>query len=219
MEVYLKLITENELEMMMEWRMRPNITRYMNTDPVLTIEGQRAWLTAIRKDCTRRDWIVYLKGVPAGYVNLVDIDSSNSRCGWGWFLACEEGRSLQLATFLEWNLYDYAFNHLKLHKLCNETFVENKFVVQLHRLCGSREEGILRQHICKNGKYYDLSVGSILAEEWEEKRKSLRYESFSIEDDRVKDQEKGREKDQKLDPAKDQEAEQTKEQELDRAKD
>jgi UDP-2,4-diacetamido-2,4,6-trideoxy-beta-L-altropyranose hydrolase/UDP-4-amino-4,6-dideoxy-N-acetyl-beta-L-altrosamine N-acetyltransferase len=171
----------------MEWRMRPDITRYMNTDPHLTLEGQLAWLEKIKADPTRRDWIVYIEETPIGYVNMTDIDRVNGRCGWGWFLAGQEHRSLQMATYLERNLYDYAFDHLGLNKLCSETFTDNRFVVMLHRLCGSTEEGILRQHICKNGTYYDVSVASILASEWEMQRKSLTYEKFPFEDDIVKD--------------------------------
>jgi UDP-2,4-diacetamido-2,4,6-trideoxy-beta-L-altropyranose hydrolase/UDP-4-amino-4,6-dideoxy-N-acetyl-beta-L-altrosamine N-acetyltransferase len=187
MKVSLKLLTEKEIELLMEWRMRPDITRYMNTDPHLTLEGQLAWLERIKADSTRRDWIVYIEETPIGYVNMTDIDRVNGRCGWGWFLAGQEHRSLQLATYLEWNLYDYAFGHLGLHKLCSETFTDNRYVVMLHRLCGSTEEGILRQHICKNGTYYDVSVASMLAAEWEEKRGSLTYEQFPFEDDLVKD--------------------------------
>jgi UDP-2,4-diacetamido-2,4,6-trideoxy-beta-L-altropyranose hydrolase/UDP-4-amino-4,6-dideoxy-N-acetyl-beta-L-altrosamine N-acetyltransferase len=187
MNVSLRLLTKNEIELLMEWRMHPDITRYMNTDPHLTLEGQLAWLEKIKADPTRRDWIVYIEETPIGYVNMTDIDRVNGRCGWGWFLAGQEHRSLQMATFLERNLYDYAFDHLGLNKLCSETFTDNRFVVMLHRLCGSTEEGILRQHICKNGTYYDVSVASILASEWEMRRKSLTYEKFPFEDDLVKD--------------------------------
>ena len=45
MDISLREIQENDLEQIMEWRMRPDITRFMNTDPVLTLEKQREWLT------------------------------------------------------------------------------------------------------------------------------------------------------------------------------
>lgn len=41
MKVELKKLQENDLEIVMDWRMRPYITKYMNTDPVLTIDGQK----------------------------------------------------------------------------------------------------------------------------------------------------------------------------------
>ena len=38
---YCRKIQEKDLEKLMQWRMRPDITKYMNTDPKLTIEGQK----------------------------------------------------------------------------------------------------------------------------------------------------------------------------------
>ena len=41
MSVALRKINEEDLEQIMRWRMDPEITRYMNTDPKLTLEGRR----------------------------------------------------------------------------------------------------------------------------------------------------------------------------------
>ena len=41
MSVTLRKIRESDLETIMNWRMDPEITRYMNTDPRLTLEGQK----------------------------------------------------------------------------------------------------------------------------------------------------------------------------------
>lgn len=52
-----RLIKPDDLEMIMDWRMRPEITRYMNTDPKLTIEGQKKWLQKIQQSETEWSWI------------------------------------------------------------------------------------------------------------------------------------------------------------------
>ena len=44
MSVTLRKVTEGDLEQIMRWRMDPEITRYMNTDPKLTLEGQKKCL-------------------------------------------------------------------------------------------------------------------------------------------------------------------------------
>ncbi|MCD8131223.1 MAG: UDP-4-amino-4,6-dideoxy-N-acetyl-beta-L-altrosamine N-acetyltransferase [Lachnospiraceae bacterium] len=181
MNVTMTLLRKEDLALVMDWRMRPYITEYMYTDPVLTMEGQLKWFGRISADPTQRNWIIRYEGQPVGLINLVDIDRVNSRCVWGYYVAEKDCRSLKLATYLEWNLYDYVFETLSLHKLCNETFTANKQVVRMHQLCGSKEDGVLRDHICKNGVYYDVSMGSILAGEWAEKKKTVKYETFSFE--------------------------------------
>jgi hypothetical protein len=181
MDVVMKRLCEEDLEMVMEWRMRPYVTQYMNTDPVLTIEKQIEWFERIKKRDDQMNWIVNVDGRPVGLINVFDIDRINLRCSWGYYIAEKEARSLQLALFLEWNLYDYVFDVLKLHKLCNETFVDNKQVIKLHIICGGKEDGVIREHIYKNGEFHDVSVGSILSDEWIAKRKTVKYERFFFE--------------------------------------
>ncbi|MBR0168704.1 MAG: UDP-4-amino-4,6-dideoxy-N-acetyl-beta-L-altrosamine N-acetyltransferase [Synergistaceae bacterium] len=181
MNVEMTRVREDDLDMIMDWRMRPYITRYMNTDPVLTREGQRKWFQHIQNSEDQIHWVIRLDGKPIGLINVVEIDRVNSRCSWGYYIAEKEYRSLQLAMFLEWSLYDYVFDVLKLHKLCNETWTENAQVVKLHIMCGSTQDGIMRQHIYKNGVFHDVSIGSILAEEWFSKRVNAKYDRFNFE--------------------------------------
>ncbi len=178
MDVRMVRLQEADLALVMEWRMRPDITKFMNTDPRLTIEGQRRWFSGLQRDDSQIYWVIWLEDTPIGMIYLTDIDQVNQRCSWGYYIAVREKRSLKLALYLEWSLYDYVFDVLGLHKLCNETFVENQPVIRLHQLCGSKQDGIMRQHIYKAGRFYDVAVGSILKEEWAEKKKSIEYEPF-----------------------------------------
>ena len=50
MSVTLRKVTEGDLEQIMRWRMDPEITRYMNTDPKLTLEGQKKWFAKVQQD-------------------------------------------------------------------------------------------------------------------------------------------------------------------------
>lgn len=181
MKVYMKRLAEEHLEMVMNWRMMPHVTKYLNTDPKLTIEGQRKWFEQIKDDDTQLIWVVYVDDEPAGVIQLMDIDRTNCRCSWGYYIAEIDKRSLKLAMYLEWNLYDYVFDVIGLNKLCNETFALNSEVRKLHVLCGGHEDGILPSHICKNGEYFDVSVGSILKDEWYQARARHKYEKYDFE--------------------------------------
>ena len=46
----LRKINESDLNLIMEWRMKPEVTRFMYTDPVLTIEHQKAWFREVVQD-------------------------------------------------------------------------------------------------------------------------------------------------------------------------
>lgn len=49
MGIILRKIKENDLENIIEWRMMPQVTKYMYTDPILTLEEQKIWLAKIEK--------------------------------------------------------------------------------------------------------------------------------------------------------------------------
>lgn len=181
MNVYMKRLAEEHLEMVMNWRMLPHVTQYLNTDPKLTLEGQKKWFERIKDDDSQMIWVVYVDDIPAGVIQLMDIDRTNSRCSWGYYIARQESRSLKLAMYLEWSLYDYVFETLGLHKLCNETFVVNKEVRKLHTLCGGHEDGIMPHQVFKNGEYFDVSIGSILDNEWKEIKGKYKYERYEFE--------------------------------------
>ena len=47
---------------------------------------------------------------------------------------------------------------------------------------GSKREGILRDHIYKNGTYHDVVVRGILREEWDQMKKTLQYNHIDFEE-------------------------------------
>lgn len=181
MNVRMVRLSEEHLELVMNWRMRPDITKYMNTDPKLTLDMQKNWYDKIKDDDTQIHWVILMDEKPIGVLNIVDIDRKNSKCSWGYYVAELSARSLKLALNLEWSLYDYVLGDMGLNKLYCETFALNKQVVKLHLMCGSKEDGIMRSHIKKNDEFFDVSISSILKEEWDAKKTELSFERFSFE--------------------------------------
>ncbi|MDD5643841.1 MAG: GNAT family protein [bacterium] len=64
-------------------------------------------------------------------------------------------------------LLDYAFNRLNLHKVFLGVNSDNKSAVKCYKKAGFIEEGILRDEIYRNGKFYDALRMSILRAEYE----------------------------------------------------
>lgn len=176
MQIVLRKLTEADLEKTMRWRMDPDITRCMNTDPVLTPEGQKRWLHKIEQDETVRYWMIVVDGVDAGVINLADIDYERKESNWGYYIGEKKVRSLKLSLTLEWNLYDYVLETLGFERLYNEVLSANEGVVKLHLMCGSKVDEIYPEHVEKNGVKYDVTAISITKEAWAKKKESLNYE-------------------------------------------
>ena len=68
-------------------------------------------------------------------------------------------------------LLRYGFKNLNLNKVWCEVY-DNNSAVKLYRKTGFRDEGVLRQHVFKNGHYHDALILSILKSEYEQIKSS-----------------------------------------------
>lgn len=98
---------------MMRWRMDPDITRYMNTNPRLTPEGQKKWFEGVRENPDLKYWMILVEGQPAGVINLTGLTRPDGNLGWAYYVGEKKLRSIQTALSLEMSMYDYAFDSLK----------------------------------------------------------------------------------------------------------
>lgn len=183
MTAKLRKVTEHDLEQIMVWRMAEEVTKYMYTDPVLTIEDQRKWFKRINENIdVEKYWIIELKnGTPVGLMSVNHIDKRNQQASWAYYLGSIEARGKGLGRILECNMYDYAFDTLNLHKLWCEVFQFNENVIGMHQKFGSKIEGTFIDHIYKNGEYHNVVRMGILSHEWKELKPHTPYEKITIE--------------------------------------
>ena len=182
MQISLKRLNEDDLIRMMEWRMREDIAKNMFSEAKLTLEGQYKWFEKIKDDPSQKRWIIYSDYAPIGSIYLVDIDAVNRRCESGWFIAEKKYRSLELSVFLQWNMFDFAFEILKLNRVYGYIIDTNKELVRLLKYCGYVQEGILSQYVCKAGCFHDVYLTAITKEIWYKKKANLQYDRFDIEE-------------------------------------
>ena len=171
-------VRESDLENIMHWRMDPDITRYMNTNPKLTPEGQKKWFASISANPAVRYWVIEVNGEAAGVINLTGLDREDGQVGWAYYVGEKRLRSMKLALALEMSLYDYIFDILGKKSLIGDIFTLNKGVIQLHLLCGSRIIEEKKNHVCKEGIWYDVTFMEMTAEHWNEIRHTKKYEKI-----------------------------------------
>jgi len=181
MNVQLKRLTENELELLMNWRMQPDITKMMLTDPVLTLEGQKKWFEKIKNDKSQIKWIIFSDNIPIGSAYLDNIDYENKRCEMGWLVSQKKHRSFKLTFSVLANICNFIFENLGLNKVHGTIIDDNKIILGFTKLCGGKQEGLLRRHVLKNGVYHDVILTGTLKEEWLAARENNEYEKIYIE--------------------------------------
>lgn len=102
-----------------------------------------------------------------GMINLVNIDwkSGCAFTGIRLFDNCPKKKGYgKDAVFA---IMEYAFNELRLHRLEGSIIETNIASQKLYEKCGWVVEGVKREAVFKNGKYYNELQVAILKEEYE----------------------------------------------------
>jgi len=169
-------LQEEHLEMVLRWRVKPEVSEYMFTDVNYNVEKQHQWFKRICNDDTCRYWLISYQDVPIGVINLAAIDRIHLRCSAGYYIG--ELGYRQLGAMIPPYLYNHVFKEMKFRKIYGEVMAENKKVLQMHKMHGFREVGIYRDHIFKNGRFHDVVLIELLSESW---LKQTRYQRYIAE--------------------------------------
>lgn len=180
MMVRLRRMNINDMDMVRSWRMMPEITRYMYTDPIISLEEQKEWFYKISKSDDKY-WVVEQDSNPIGLASLINYDRKNERVTGGAYIAEKNKDTLRIAIGLQYNLLRYAFEIMGVNKVCGEVISENVGALKILELCGSVREGVLRQHVKKNNKYYDVVIQSTLLSDWEKIKDKAYKNKYDME--------------------------------------
>src|ERR1700722_1846247 len=157
-------------ETIRRWRNLPQARHYMFTDHVISPEEHADWFDSIFDNPSYRYWIIRCDDEDVGLLNLYDIDASNRRCYWGFYIAGSNVRGKNVGMFAEYFVLQYVFQELQFGKLCCETLDFNLGVLRLHEAFGFVREGRLRQHIFTGDGMHDVICMGILKSEWEKRQ-------------------------------------------------
>lgn len=178
MSVTLREIRESDLENIMRWRMDPEITKYMNTNPKLTMEGQIKWLASIKENPDVQYWMILVDGKEAGVINLTGLTNPGGELGWAYYVGEKSLRSIMTALSLEMSMFDYIFDELGKNAIYSDVFSLNQGVIKLHLLCGCEIVEELKGHVTKEGVSYDVTYTRMTKEIWASIRHTKKYEKI-----------------------------------------
>lgn len=116
-----------------------------------------------------------------GYACLTDIHYINSSANFSGIVIGDRDYQDGLAwieTYLF--IYEYVFERLNLHRLYGTAINEHKSTILIRSVMFSHTEGIMRDAAFKNGRYYDVSISSVLSNEYFHHKNAGEYEMSAI---------------------------------------
>jgi RimJ/RimL family protein N-acetyltransferase len=99
-------------------------------------------------------------------VGLSRIDRLHGTAEFGILVGEADATGKGVATEAGRQILRIAFAELNLNRVYLHVFADNARAATLYRRLDFVEEGILRQHVRKDGAYRNVLVMGLLAEEW-----------------------------------------------------
>lgn len=164
----LRIMTEGDLEQVLQWRNHPEVRRYMYTTHEIRMDEHRNWYASVSNN-PAIVLLIYEQGTKAkGFVSIV-----RTRCpevaDWGFYLAPNapkgSGRELGKQALI------YAFTVMGLHKICGQAIGFNERSIAFHKILGFTEEGRLREQHFDDNQFHDVMCFGLLKHEWQVKAK------------------------------------------------
>ncbi len=161
----LRKLKEQDLEQVLQWRNSDRIMRLGYTDHVISMEEHRAWFSRVKDSLTALHFIFEHQGQPAGVAYFNQINRTHGTCMWGFYLGKTDlpRGSGMILGYLAMN---HIFGEEHLCKVSGEVFDFNEASQRFFQRLGFIEEGQRKRHAFKDGRYIDVIIFALFAEEW-----------------------------------------------------
>lgn len=174
----MRTIEEKDLEQILVWRNSERIRSVMFTDYIISMQEHLAWFERIKQLKPPVHFVFEYKDRPIGYISYTDIDQRNSTCLSGTYLGEQTGIPDLAGIVLNYFTEEYAFEKLRMRKTWAYCLAYNKKIIKLGKIFGRQQEGVLKQHVLKNGKYEDVVIMALFYNDWKIKREALHQYLF-----------------------------------------
>jgi len=167
--VRLRALTKEDLPRCVQWIGDQDVTQYLNFHRPISLEQEERWFDSILNDTSGRNEpfaIETLERQHIGVCGLHDIHARYRHAELGIFIGEKEYWGRGYGSEAVRLLLEFAFGQLNLHRVYLHVFASNERAVRAYEKCGFKREGLLRHHAFKNGRYVDVIIMGILADEF-----------------------------------------------------
>lgn len=165
----LRPVMKSDLPMITQWINDPEVRRFLNAYLPQNEKDEENWLDAHSKNKTTGVVLLIetLEGRPIGVMGIHNINWRDRVSTTGAFIGEKDLWGQGYGSDAKIALLNYAFNTLNLRKICSSVISFNQRSLHYSLKCGYKEEGVFKEHIFRDGKYWDSIQLAIFREDFE----------------------------------------------------
>lgn len=157
--IKLRRLDRADEDLILSWRNRDDIRRWMFSDHVITPVEHNRWLENFLSDPLKRGWLIQADGNPIGFAQVTR-NHEDLRVGILGIYIAEVGVKGAGSEALRLVLLE-IFESLFVDSLIAETLEDNEKAKRLYRLVGMQECGFKNELVTKDGVDHRVLVFEI----------------------------------------------------------
>ncbi len=165
--IILRPFAKVDVPTLTRWINDPKVREFITATLPKTEEQEEEWLKNLSSNDNNIVFAIETtEGALIGLMGIHQINWKDRVCTTGALIGEKEYWGKGYGTDAKMALLDYIFNTLNLRKVCSSVYAYNKRSLQYSLHCGYKIEGMRREHIYKDGKYWNLIEFGIFKKEW-----------------------------------------------------
>lgn len=171
MNIFLRPITREDTDLIVFWRNQDAVRKNFIYQEIFTPQSHEHWLNTM-VDTGKVVQMIICDSEderPVGSVYIRDIDNRHHKGEYGIFIGEDAARGRGIGTQAAKLMIEYAFVHLKLHRLFLRVFADNDRAIRSYEKAGFVKEAYLKDDVLIDGQYRDIILMAVLNPEESDK--------------------------------------------------
>ncbi|MEX1014852.1 MAG: GNAT family protein [Candidatus Paceibacterota bacterium] len=165
--INLRPVLESDIPLLLRWINDPEVTQYLSAYLPMMEEDEREWFNSLS---SKKPYDIVLTIMvdcnPIGVIGIHNVSLKDRTATTGALIGEKDCWGKGYGTEAKMILLNYAFNTLNLRKINSSVFEFNERSYAYSIKCGYKEEGVRKQQLFRNGKYWDEILLTVFKEDW-----------------------------------------------------
>ena len=167
-KVYLRPLEREDAPLFVPWLNDSAVTRTLVLYRPINLQTELDFIDRIYKSEHDVVFGIAVRGTDTliGVTGLHQIDYKNRHAVFGIFIGEKNEWGKEYGTEATALITGYAFETLNLNRVALRVHEDNERGIRAYEKVGFKREGVLRQDIYREGRYWNTLMMGILCEEW-----------------------------------------------------
>ena len=164
--VVLRPLAAGDLRRLVKWYSDPQVIHFLGRGSAVTLAEQERWFREYERKPDEQVFAIEIGGKHVGNLGLHKVDRVHRKADLGIMIGEASFWSRGYGTEAIDLALRYAFDGLGLNKVSLEVLEYNDRGIRAYEKCGFQREGVHREDIYKDGRFFDVVRMGILAREF-----------------------------------------------------